>query len=203
MMGRAAWGVRSESVAAPPLASGPSRGWAWSGRSLVLCLFALTVIAPLGGCTLPGQAKLTDDAAAKAQRLKTAKAAAVSVLADVEACEAAVMAGPSLSDLTAKAARARHSTDAFSRSDSGRLLPRFASAISLAARDYQDCCVVWRVDEEAARAQWRRVLSTPWPVAGVSTELRDYRHPMRYRTIWVKAGIDLGAARLALRETTR
>jgi hypothetical protein len=156
-----------------------------------------------GGCSpgtpvpgLPRQAPKAEQSPAQLQRLRAAKAAAALVLADVEVCETAVIAGAPLDDLSKKTAHARDSVLAFSRTENGRLLPKTTAAIALAAKDYFDSCTVWRADEKAAPGLMIRGLK-----AGKSS-IDDYRHPDRYEALWVKGGIDLGKARTVLRDST-
>jgi hypothetical protein len=179
----------------------PARGQSRSSL-LLLGLCATAVLAVLtGGCSNQAPAalsparKATGPSAADVQRLKQAKAEAAAVLADVEVCEAEVMAGPELDDLTAKSALAHASVEAFTRTQSSKLLPKFTAAIALADKAYADCCVVWRADERAAQALWGR--------AGTTTgkkSVDECRHPERYSVLWVKGGLDLGKARQGLRD---
>jgi hypothetical protein len=142
--------------------------------------------------------KATGPSAADLQRLKEAKAAARAVLADVEACENVVMVKqPSLSALSAASAHAQASVQAFERTENARLIPTVTAAIALSAKDYADCCTAWRADNEAAPILWRKAF-----MAGKTSTEDSYRHPERYERLWVKGGIDLGKARLALRDAT-
>lgn len=169
---------------------------------LLLGLCAMAVLATLtGGCSgdapaaLSPARKATGPTAADIQRLKEAKADAAAVLADVEVCEAAVMAGPGLDDLAAKSALAHASVEAFARTNSAKLLPKFTAAIALADKAYADCCVVWRADDKAAEDLWGR-MGTRTGKRGVD----ELRHQERYSILWVKGGVGLGAARQALRD---
>lgn len=166
--------------------------------SLILGLCAVVLVGLTGGCSpktpsRQGHAPKSVQPAVPSQRLTEAKAAAASTLADVEVCESAVIAGASLADLSKKALHARDSVQAFSRSENGRLLPKVTAAIALAEQDYLDSCAVWRADENAARASKAK---------NPLVELDKLRHPNRYGDLWVKAGLDLGAARTALQEAT-
>jgi hypothetical protein len=164
----------------------------------------MAILATLsGGCSketpaLPTPArKATGPSAADVQRLKEAKTAAAAVFANVEACEAAVLAGPKLDDLSRRSAHAHASVQAFSRTQNARLLPAVTAAMALAAKDYADGCTAWRADEKDAAASWNR----KGPRAGIKS-VNDCRHPERYEALWVKGGIDLGKARQAMRDAT-
>lgn len=192
----------------PPSCGGePTHDRAWPRPRPLWWLFALLLAALAGGCSkntpaLPWQPKQVDQSAAKAQRLKAAKAAAAPALADVEGCESAVMADASLDELSAKVVHARVSVDAFSRSEDAKVLPQFTSAIVLAERDYLEACAVWRSDETTAQARWKRALSKPLSGATDSTDLKDYRHPDLYLPLLNKAAADLGMARAALQDVS-
>jgi hypothetical protein len=172
---------------------------------LLLGLCAVAVLATLtGGCSgetpsAPSPArKAAGPSAADLQRLKEAKAAAAAVLADVEACEKVVMVKqPSLSALSAASAHANASVQAFARTENAKLIPAVTTAIALAAKDYADCCAVWSADNKAAPILWRKGF-----MAGKTASEDSYRHPDRYERLWVKGGVDLGAARQALRDAT-
>jgi len=172
------------------------------GSSLALGLCALVLVIAASGCSkvaarLPGHAKPAGQSAAKAQQLAAAKAAAAAALADVEECESAVLAGTTQEELSPKAAHAQATVEAFSSSDSGRLLPAVTSAIVLAERDYVDACKVWRANEAAAQAKLR---TAPGPDA--TARLENARRPELYQSLWVKASTDLGLARTALEDAT-
>lgn len=189
-----------------PSAAVPTRSRPHSRLLLVLALCAIAVSAALaGGCSgensvvpvLAPKQKPTQPSAADLQQLKDAKAAAAAVLADVEVCEAEVLSGPQLDDLAAKSALAHASVEAFSRTKNAKLIPAATAAIALADKRYADCCKAWRADDRAANALW----NGRGPGTGKKS-LDDCRHPERYEPLWRDAALDLGAARVALREAT-
>jgi hypothetical protein len=165
----------------------------------------MAVLATLtGGCSgetpvaLSPARKAAGPSAADLQRLKEAKTAARAVLADVEACEKVVMVKqPSLDALSAASAHANASVQAFARTENARLIPAATAAIALAAKDYADCCAVWSADNAAAPILWKKAF-----MVGKTAPESSYRHPERYEALWVKGGLDLGKARLALRDAT-
>jgi hypothetical protein len=176
---------------------------------LAVALFVLASAALVGGCSSPKpvQQKSVPDTGpspADMQRLGAAKAAAATALADVEACESAVMAGASLDELTRKATRARDSVGAFARSENGRLLPKVTAAMTLAEQDYYNSCVVWRRDEEAAAAKAKKARASVKPGSSSAQLLTaaQYKHPNLYEDLWVQGGLDLGKARTALQDAT-
>jgi hypothetical protein len=173
----------------------PMRKRPRSGLLPVIGVCTLVLVSLTAGCSSgspsqqPVQKAQQQQPDLRAQRLTQAKAAAASVLADVEVCEAAVLAGPSLDDLSTKAAHARYSTQVFARTENGRLLPKVSAAMALAAQEYFDSCTLWRADQVGEQAAHLSKAD--------ASEM-----PHRHDDLWAKAGIDLGAARLALRDAT-
>jgi hypothetical protein len=163
---------------------------------LAACAMLFAVLSV--GCSGVNLNKLVQDpnaakAAEKAQQLAVAKAAAAKVMADLDACETAVMGGESLNDLSKRATKASQSAQAFSRSPNGKLLPQVASAMSLVAKEYVNSCLVWAADDKAAAEFWLKY----GPASG-KTSLDECKHPQKYNAIWIQAGVDLGKARVAL-----
>lgn len=165
-----------------------------------LCVLALIAsITGCSGCGSTQQANMTQQSVVKAQHLSAATAAAASVLADVEACETAVRADSSVDVVSQKVAHARTSVNAFSRSENGRLLPNFTSAIVLSEQEYLECVTVWRVDEKVAQANPAAATALQLGNGSLPADIAFYKVQMRHRVLWVDAALDLGRARLALR----
>jgi hypothetical protein len=167
---------------------------------LTLGLCAMLLVALTSGCSTaapsgPARVRSTRPVPDQGPQLQAAKAAAMPVLARIQACEAAVIAGPTLDDLSKKASRAQESAQAFAASGYGRLAPKAASALSLAAQDYVLSCRVWRADEKAAVAFW----NANGPASGKKS-LDEVREMGRHESVWAQGGLDLGKARAAVRD---
>lgn len=162
---------------------------------------AVAVVAMTAGCSggvLPIPTNTpTAKPAAESQRMRAAKAAAARVLADLEACESAVVNGSLVNDLLLNSTRARSSALAFAQSEHAKVLPEFAKTALASAQDYYNSCLVWQADEKQAKAAWSTGVATG------QSDLNSFRHPERYRSLWVRAGTSLGAARALLKDGPR
>lgn len=170
----------------------------------VLAVCALLAVATTGGCAekaaapvVPIQRPAAQPSAVEKAQRDAAIAAAPPVLADVDACEAAVLHEAPVDTLTEVASRARKSTRAFAASDNGTALPEFTKSIVAAANAYYDSCTVWRKDEKAAIAALNS-MRTP-----EKTDLDSYRHPVLYQTMWLTGAEHLGEARAILKDNPR
>jgi hypothetical protein len=157
----------------------------------------LATLVSIVGCSespiaLPRQ---STPAALQSQRLAAAKAAIAPCVADVEACELAVLRGTSIEELSYLAARARASTLAFANTPDSRLLPQAASAIRRASRNYSDSCDAWRADVQAEQDALHRGLRIG-PGAALLGPMRAERHYL----LWVDGAVNLGRARMALKD---
>lgn len=161
----------------------------------VACALALSVLT--GGCTdasivLPSQ---SSPAVQQAQRLAAAKNALAPAMADVEACELAVLRGTSVDELSHLAGRARASTSAFAATANSKLIPNSTQAVLLAARYYSDSCGAWRAEIRAEQAAMHR--GSP---AGARAALLGPMRTERHYLMWVEGALSLGRARMALKD---
>ena len=166
-------------------------------RSVLLTLCALILVVFVGGCNespivLPHQKSAV---ALQSQRLAAAKSALASSMADVEACELAVLRGTSIDELSYLSARARASTSAFAKTADSRLLPQSTNAVRRASRCYSDSCDAWRADVQAEQDALHRGLRIG-PGAVLLGPMRTERH----HQLWVDGAVNLGKARMALKD---
>lgn len=174
-----------------------TRFWPRLRASVLSLVCALALSALIGGCTdapiaLPSQ---SSPAVQQAQRLAAAKNALAPAMADVEACELAVLRGTSVDELSHLAARARASTSAFAATENSKLIPNSTQAVLLASRYYSDSCGAWRAQIKADQAAMFRGMRSNGAVALLGP-MRTERHYI----LWVEAALNLGKARTALKD---
>lgn len=166
-------------------------------RSLLRGLCALALVVLVSGCSggpvvVPYR---SSPSALQTQQLAAAKNAIAPALADVEACELAVLRGTSIDELSYLAARARSSTSTFARTENSKLVPQSTKAVVLAARYYSDSCAAWRAEDEAAQDALHTGLSTGSGATRPGTMRTD-----RHYILWVEAARSLGGTRVALKD---
>lgn len=174
-----------------------TRFWPRLRASVLSLACALALSALTGGCTdapiaLPSQ---SSQAVQQAQRLAAAKNALAPAMADVEACELAVLRGTSVDELSHLAARARASTSAFAATEDSKLIPNSTQAVLLATRYYSDSCGTWRAELKAEQDAMHRGPLTH-ARAALLGPIRTERHYM----MWVEGALSLGKARMALKD---
>jgi hypothetical protein len=162
-----------------------------------LCALFLTVLL-MAGCSestivLPHQ---SSPAVQNAQRLAAAKNAFAPAMADVEACELAVLRGTSIEELSYLAARADASTAAFAASENARLLPQSTKALARAARYYTDSCIAWRKEVKAEQDAMHKGFATDAARAALLWPMRTQSHYM----MWVNGALTLGRVRTLLKD---
>jgi hypothetical protein len=165
--------------------------------SLLRGLCALAIIVLVSGCS-EGRVALpyrSPQSIAQTRRIAAAKNAIAPAMADVEACELAVLRGTSIDELSYLAKRARSSTSAFARTQNSKLVPRSTRAIVLAARYYSDSCAAWRAEDNAAQDALHMGLNTGSWAARPGTTTTD-----RHYLLWVEAARCLGGTRMALKD---
>jgi hypothetical protein len=165
--------------------------------SLLRGLCALALVALMGGCS-PARIVLpyrSPQSIVQTRRLVAAKNALAPAMADVEACEIAVLRGTSIDELSYLAKRARSSTSAFARTQNSKLVPESTKAVVLAARYYSDSCAAWRAEDNAAQDALHMGLNT-----GNASTRRATTRTDRHHILWVEAARSLGRTRMALKD---